>query len=126
MENKTYSVLLPADGLPKVVEFKGKDNLNFFYDELDCEFIDIVNTTMKDVCLVVDDEGLLKEAPKVNVIASLLYGVQQHGQPIVGDAMLCSQYYDPVDMGLATGGFNIETAAKLAAEATEILRLTEK
>lgn len=35
------------------------------------------------LCMVVDDEGLLKGSP-VNNIASILYGTPEHGQPIAG------------------------------------------
>lgn len=38
-------------------------------------------------CLICNEEGLLKELP-VNPIASWLYGIQEHGQPIVGTVVL--------------------------------------
>lgn len=39
------------------------------------------------LCMVVDDEGRLKDYP-VNNIASVLYGTPEHGQPIVGNAVI--------------------------------------
>ena len=39
------------------------------------------------LCMVVDDEGLLKGSP-INSIASVLYGTPEHGQPIVGNAVI--------------------------------------
>ena len=39
------------------------------------------------LCMVVDDEGLLKGF-SVNKIASVLYGTPEHGQPIVGNAVI--------------------------------------
>lgn len=39
------------------------------------------------LCMVVDDEGLLKGSA-VNSIASVLYGTPEHGQPIVGNAVI--------------------------------------
>lgn len=39
------------------------------------------------LCMVVDDEGLLKGF-SVNKIASVLYGTLEHGQPIVGNAVI--------------------------------------
>lgn len=38
-------------------------------------------------CMVVDDEGRLKGSA-VNNIASVLYGTPEHGQPIVGNAVI--------------------------------------
>lgn len=38
-------------------------------------------------CLVVDDEGRLKGSA-VNNIASAIYGTLEHGQPIVGNAVI--------------------------------------
>lgn len=39
------------------------------------------------LCVVVDDEGLLKGSA-INNIASVLYGTPEHGQPIVGNAVI--------------------------------------
>lgn len=39
------------------------------------------------LCMVVDDEGLLKGS-SVNGIASILYGTPEHGHPIVGNAVI--------------------------------------
>lgn len=38
-------------------------------------------------CMVVNDEGLLRGLP-LNRFASLLYGTPEHGQPIVGNAVI--------------------------------------
>lgn len=42
------------------------------------------------LCMVVDDEGLLKGSP-VNNIASILYGTPEHGQPIAGNAVILGE-----------------------------------
>lgn len=39
------------------------------------------------LCMVIDDEGLLK-GYAINNIASILYGTPEHGQPIVGTAVI--------------------------------------
>lgn len=39
------------------------------------------------LCMVVDDEGLLKGSA-INNIASVIYGTPEHGQPIVGNAVI--------------------------------------
>jgi hypothetical protein len=41
----------------------------------------------KPYCMFVDEEGLLKENPVVNPLASYLYGSHIHGHPIVGDVL---------------------------------------
>jgi hypothetical protein len=38
--------------------------------------------------MIVDEDGIRKRKP-ANIRASALYGTQYHGQPIVGDAILC-------------------------------------
>ena len=93
------------EGAPiiKVLDYDTKgDNLSFFYKHLECDCIDIVrayaiseNPALKDICLVVDDEGLFKEKPTVNTLASLLYGVLEHGQPIVGNVLVCKDFHTP-------------------------------
>lgn len=116
---KTYAILLPAEEFPKIVEFKAKEEgLDYYYKMLDCELIDIVNCKigkpLENACLVVDDEGLLKAEPKINIPASLLYGVHLHGQWLAGDALLCANH-------LTTDG--IETVGYSQEEASEILKL---
>lgn len=42
------------------------------------------------LCMVVDDEGLLKGSA-INNIASVLYGTPEHGQPIAGNAVILGE-----------------------------------
>lgn len=42
---------------------------------------------LREVVMIIDEEGLLKSENKCNPIASILYGTLQHGYPIVGDVM---------------------------------------
>lgn len=86
----------------------GGDNLSFFYKHIGCNCIDIVDAyglksieQLKDICLVVDDEGLCRES-SLNPIASLLYGILEHNQPIVGNVLVCKNVY--TDSGIETGG----------------------
>lgn len=53
-------------------------------------------------CMVVNDEGFLRGLP-LNRFASLLYGTPEHGQPIVGNAVILREGFvngerDFVDM----------------------------
>lgn len=41
-------------------------------------------------CMIVNDEGLLRNLP-LNVFGSLLYGMDYHGNPIVGDIVLIKE-----------------------------------
>lgn len=106
-----YAILLPADGKPSLIEFDKKEGLDFYYKNLNCDLIDIVGTIWEDAVLVVDDEGLFKQSPQINFTASVLYGIGDHGQPIVGDALLCTNAYTPD--GVETVGFEKEKAETL-------------
>lgn len=78
-----------------IVDFSSHE-LEDYYRLIDCETIDIVSCyglheiSLGNIAadLVIDDEGLFTETPIVNIPASLLRGVQQHGQPIVGNALV--------------------------------------
>ena len=131
MANKFAVLLTVEDGIPsfRVREFYdgGGSKLDYFYKEIKCKCIDIVNPyalkdyePLKDLCLVVDDEGLLKEEPKVNPIASLLYGVDKHGQGIFGDALVCKNIY--TEDGIETGSLTIEEVQLLDFKVQELIK----
>jgi hypothetical protein len=63
---------------------------------------DLFSTPDTKVIFVVDEEGLLKELP-LNTRASLLYGSHVHQQPIVGDAYVLFETFDPMEGGIWTG-----------------------
>lgn len=54
-------------------------------------------------CMIVDDNGLLKELP-LNLTGSYLYGMHEHGAPIVGDIVLLKDVMtsDGPDVGWLT------------------------
>lgn len=61
--------------------------LDFLYNEIGCDSIEIVRVSQKlKQVLIVDEESLCKESPELNVIASLLAG-----QPIYDTAILCEE-----------------------------------
>lgn len=104
-----------------IVDFSSHE-LEDYYRLIDCETIDIVSCyglheislgniaadLVIDIAadLVIDDEGLFIETPTVNIPASLLYGVQQHGQPIVGNALVVKPIETPD--GVEETGFDDE------------------
>lgn len=112
MMNKEYAIYLPKGvGKPEIIEFKKEEGLDFYYKTIDCELIDIVNTVIEDYCLVVDDEGLMKPEPEINLRASLLYGYLEHHQPIVGNALICKNKY--TNQGTETVGYSYKEAKDL-------------
>lgn len=50
-------------------------------------YIEVVRADVRGTLMVVNEEGLVHGLP-VNRLASLLYGYERHGQPIVGPAIL--------------------------------------
>lgn len=109
-------LLINPNGIAEVMDFPEKDKLEWYYEMVDCRCIDIVNAYgLEDIakeyklesllgkfCIVVDDEGLLKEKPEINVIASLIYGCDQHGQAIVGNALIAKN--EVTEDGIETVG----------------------
>ena len=65
------------------------------------EWAEIVLTILKDedphrdYCLIVDEVGKLKEGwiEKINPRASMFYAGTNHGDPIVGDVILCARQW---------------------------------
>lgn len=81
-----------------------KENYIALQKSIDCDFIDIVHAKNlpEPYCLVVDDEALLKEKPTINLLASWLYGMLEHGQPICGDVIIMKDKV--TDDGIKTVG----------------------
>lgn len=73
---------------------------------IDCDCIDIVHASNlpSPYCMVVDDESLLKEKPIINLVASYLYGADEHGQPICGDVIIMKDEF--TDEGIETAGLD--------------------
>ena len=90
--------------------------LDFYYKEVECECIDIVHGygLSTDVDIIVDDEGLFKEKPVLNPLASVAYGWAEHGQPIVGNAIICKPHQ--TKDGIDETGFEEEELDKVLAE----------
>lgn len=81
---KEHFILITPENAVKGVTTENP-GLDFYYEQVGCQSIEIVRisrTRAKHV-LVVDEEGLLKENPQLNAIASLLAM-----QPIYGNALL--------------------------------------
>lgn len=81
----------------------GKTTLEALYEMIGCDVIEIVHVKglPKDCVMIVDEEGLLKGRPSLNVIASYLYGTHEHGSPIVGNAVIMKEVLTPEGGSLA-------------------------
>lgn len=92
-EEKKYALLLTIDGKVEFVMTDGTSEkmLEVAREKIGCEWIECVYCSDKRgnrICMMVDEEGKLKEERYMNPIASWLYGTHRHGDPIVGNAML--------------------------------------
>lgn len=82
---------------PQIVPVQGEDIMDTVRKMIGCEWIEVVHPRRlsEQYAVLVDEEGLLKASPVFNEIASYLYEIEQHGQPIVGDAVIVRVVYDP-------------------------------
>ena len=78
----------------QILDWPGPDvDYTWYADRIGCEWIEVVYPKGYPYCLVVDEEGLLNEK-LINPYASYMYGMQIHGQPIVGSALILKQGED--------------------------------
>lgn len=87
-----YALLLSDEG-PNIETLQARESeslLDFCYRNIGCSCIEIVNPKGLEspYCLVIDEEGLYVNKPKLNVIASTWYGTAEHNQPIVGKVIV--------------------------------------
>lgn len=133
-------VLIRENGMAEVMNFPEADKLEWHYEQIRCRCIDIVRPygLMKlfeeaglkeasEYSLVVDDEALLKDQPEINIIGSLLYGADEHGQPLCGTVLIAKDEMtdDGIDtVGLEDGEVKILFAAinELIAEHNEMVK----
>ena len=62
---------------------KGDYALIDMYKEMDCDYVQRLETPNKNMILWVDEEGMLKQNPKTNVRGSILAGEQIFGNVIL-------------------------------------------
>ena len=70
----------------------------------------VKRSNSKCVSMLIDEEGLLKDN-EANLIGSYLYGVDQHGQWIVGNVLFVTDVYE--GDGISFTGIETETFEKL-------------
>ena len=99
-----------------------ENSLEFYYEQIGCDMIEIVpiralielNEKCENYIMIVDEEGLLKANPKLNVNASIMYGSLIYGNAIVVK-----------DLGEDFGGLEEEDHAELASTIAELITILE-
>ena len=108
------AVLAKTSGEIRVLDVPENGNLlKWMYGAIGCDMIEIVRArNLKDgLVLVVDEEGLMKDVPSINLYGSYLYGTLEHGQPIIGDMLILREFEGPDGGDLE--GMDDETALEL-------------
>ena len=93
MDEKQYAVLLTETQDVKVMVCNpDKDIFDIGREAIGCDWIELVEaeTLAKDgLLMMIDEEGKLKPGGAlINATASELYGTEQHGDPIMGNAVI--------------------------------------
>ena len=110
MEN-LYLKLEPTGGIG-LVEVNG-DKMKAWYKEIDCDLVEIVRAKNlpEPYVIICDEEFLLKSPMVLNPIASVLYGMKDHGQPICGTVLIGKDRY--TDDGIETVGYTRKEAEQI-------------
>ena len=93
MDEKKFAVLLTDTQDVKIVECDPQEEMfDIARGIIGCDWIELVEPEplAKDSCLLIIDEvGKLRDEDlPINCVASDLYGSDQHGDPIIGNAMV--------------------------------------
>lgn len=93
MDEKQYAVLLTETQDVKVIACNpDKDIFDIGREAIGCDWIELVEAEplAKDgLLMMIDEEGKLKPGGAlINATASVLYGTEQHGDPIMGNAVI--------------------------------------
>ena len=123
IENAIYGVMLTSGQTVGIVEVEpGEKLFDCARRAIDCDWIEVVEPAGlqgQDYVLLIDEESKLKgEVHFVNCIASYLYDSPEHGDIIIGNAMIVKQ--DGEDLRLLTQ----DEAIDLAKDMTEIRKVS--
>lgn len=90
------AIYAPVKGKKQIIEFPEQHDWKWFADTIHCDWIEVVHPEKlpEGYAMIVDEEGLLTEKP-LNRFGSWLYGIEKHGQPIVGDVLIVKESYTP-------------------------------
>ena len=117
----TKAIKLCTNGDVELLDVPDIKDFHWYADQIGCDYIEAVypQGLSEPNMMVVDEEGLLKEKPLVNFIASWLYGTQEHGHPICGDVLVMQNKLTPE--GLDIVGIPEEEARALLKELANML-----
>lgn len=83
---REYFILITPDNYVKGISTDNA-NLNFYYNVLECRSIEIIRPYKETLdgqqIMVIDEEGRLKERPRVNTIASVLANQMLYGNVLI-------------------------------------------
>lgn len=115
------AIKLSTDGTISLLDVPEERDFHWFAQQIGCDYIEIVypRDLEEGYQMIVDEEGLYKETPRLNFIGAWLYGMQDHGNPIVGDALIMKTAY--TEDGIDTDGLPEDEAEKLAGNLREML-----
>lgn len=105
-----FFIVIGVDMTVKIVAAVRKPDLDFYYSLIGEQGLEIIRQWPKTKqVLLVDDCGLLRENPRLNVLASYLTG-----REIVGNAVMCKEGIRDDEPDII--GYNLHevTAARLA------------
>ena len=95
-------ILMHEIGFTHMLDFEAdSDNLDFYYKHIECDCIDITRPyklqketgKCENIIFILDDEGALKENPKVNLFGSIAYGY-----PLCGNILVAKEEYTEEDV----------------------------
>ena len=117
-ENAVYGVMLTSGQAVGIVEVEpGEKMFDCARRAIDCEWIEVVEPAGlqgQDYVLLIDEESKLKgDVHFVNCIASYLYESQEHGDMIIGNAMIVKQ--DGEDLRFLTEDEALDLAKDMQA-----------
>ena len=105
-----YVLKIKTDHSVEIIERPDDVEYTWYAKQIGCDYIELVHPRYFGYTLVLDEEGKMK-ANRMNLIASGMYGTFEHGDPIVGDALLVNE--DITDEGTNIIGFTLEKAFAL-------------
>lgn len=96
-EEKRYAIFLGVDGEVKIIDCPKENYLQWGYQQIGCDMVECVRPRglPEGMVFFTDEEGLLKDSPKLNLMASYFYGTLEHCQPIVGNCIILREVDGP-------------------------------
>ena len=130
MDEKRFAVLLTdAQEVLLMACNPQKELFDIARQAIGCDWIELVEAeplAKQSMLMLIDEEGKLKpDAAFINCMASHLYGAEEHGDPIVGNAVIVKSTGEQLELMTET------EARQLAADleqirASTVARITEQ